>query len=107
MTAAAAPVKSRRSWRKLAVGVGAFILAPLLPQFRAILPIEQTPLMLIVVVAACAIVGWIKGGRFALPLIWVVIAAVLGLLDSRQLNCHVDRRRPQRFPEVAASPIRV
>ena len=77
MTAPAAPVKTRRSWRKLAVGLSAFLLAPLVPAFRAILPIEQTPLLLIVVVAACAIVGWIKGGRFALPLIWVVIAAVL------------------------------
>lgn len=77
MTATAAPVKSRRSWRKLAVGVIAFLLAPLVPAFRAILPIEQTPLLLIVIVAACAIVGWVKGGRFALPLIWVVIAAVL------------------------------
>jgi hypothetical protein len=77
MTAAAAPVKSRRSWRKLAVGLSAFLLAPLVPAFRAILPIEQTPLLLIVVIAACAIVGWIKGGRFVLPLIWVVIAAVL------------------------------
>lgn len=77
MSAAAAPVRSRRSWRKLAVGLSAFLLAPLVPAFRAILPIEQTPLLLIVVVAGCAIVGWIKGGRFALPLIWVVIAAVL------------------------------
>ena len=77
MTAPAAPVKSRRSWRKLAVGLSAFLLAPVVPAFRAILPIEQTPLLLIVMVAACAIVGWIKGGRFVLPLIWVVIAAVL------------------------------
>lgn len=77
MTATAAPVKSRRSWRKLAVGLSAFLLAPVVPAFRAILPIEQTPLLLIVVVAACAIVGWIKGGRFVLPLIWVVVAAVL------------------------------
>ena len=53
------------------------MLAPVVPAFRAILPIEQTPLLLIVVVAACAIVGLIKGGRFVLPLIWVVLAAVL------------------------------
>jgi hypothetical protein len=77
MTAPAAPVKSRRSWRKLAVGLSAFLLAPVVPAFRAILPIEQTPLLLIVVVGACGIVGWIKGGRFVLPLIWVVIAGVL------------------------------
>lgn len=53
------------------------MLAPLVPAFRAILPIEQTPTLLIVIVAACALVGLIRGGRWALPLIWVVIAAVL------------------------------
>lgn len=57
--------------------MSAFLLAPVVPAFRAILPIEQTPLLLIVVVASCAIVGWIKGGRFVLPMIWVVIAVVL------------------------------
>lgn len=77
MTATAAPVKSRGTWRRLAVGLGAFMLAPLVPAARAILPIEQTPLLLVGVVAACAVVGWIKGGRLALPLIWLAIAALL------------------------------
>ena len=77
MSATAAPVKSRRSWRKLAFGMIVFLLIPVVPAFRATFPIEQTPLLLIVVVAVCAIVGWIRGGRFALPLIWVIIAVVL------------------------------
>jgi len=77
MTATAAPVKSRRPWRRLALGLSAFLLAPVVPAFRAMLPIEQTPLLLIAVVAACAIIGWIKGGSVVLPLIWITIAGVL------------------------------
>lgn len=52
-------------------------MAPMVPAMRAILPIEQTPLLLIVVVAACAVVAWKNGGRLALAVIWVVLAAVL------------------------------
>lgn len=77
MAATAAPVKSRRSWRLLAVGLSAFLLAPVVPAFRAILPIEQTPLLLIAVIASCSVIGWIKGGRIGLPLIWLVLAGVL------------------------------
>ncbi|HZK78664.1 MAG TPA: DUF2232 domain-containing protein [Gemmatimonadaceae bacterium] len=82
MTATAAPVRSRRSWRGLAVGLSAFLLAPAVPAFRAIMPIEQTPLLLIAVVAACAVAGWIKGGRIVLPLIWLGIAGVLLLSNA-------------------------
>jgi hypothetical protein len=44
---------------------------------RAMMPIEQTPLLLIVIVAVCAVVAWKNGGRLALAIIWVVLAAVL------------------------------
>lgn len=77
MASTAAPVKSRRSWRLLAFGLSAFLLAPVVPAFRAILPIEQTPLLLIAVIASCSVIGWIKGGRIALPLIWLGLAGVL------------------------------
>jgi len=77
MTATAAPVRSRRPWRRFAVGLVAFVGAPVVPNFRAILPIEQTWFLLVAVVAICAIVGWLRGGRLALALIWIAIAAVL------------------------------
>jgi hypothetical protein len=52
-------------------------MAPLVPAMRAMMPIEQTPLLLIVIVAACALVAWKNGGRIALAIIWVVLAAML------------------------------
>ncbi|MEO5902571.1 MAG: hypothetical protein ABIQ55_01010 [Gemmatimonadaceae bacterium] len=77
MTATAAPVGSRRSWRQLAVGLIAFVGASVVPNVRAVMPVEQTWLLLATVVAVCAIVGWLRGGRLALAVIWIAIAAVL------------------------------
>jgi hypothetical protein len=78
-SAAAAPV--RGSWRRLAIGLGAFMFAPLVPALRAAMPIEQTPMLLIVMVAVCAILAWRNGGRLALAVVWVAIAAFV-LLSS-------------------------
>jgi hypothetical protein len=44
---------------------------------RAILPIEQTPLLLVAVIAVCAVVSWKNGGRLFLALLWVAVAAVV------------------------------
>lgn len=77
MTASAAPEQIRGSWRWLAVGLGAFALAPFVPAMRAILPIEQTLLLLVAVVAACSVVAWKSGGRLSLALVWVAIAGVM------------------------------
>src|SRR3954470_11967448 len=77
MSATAAPAPVRGSWRRVAVGLGAFLLAPLVPAMRIILPIEQTPLLVVSIVAACAAVAWRNGGRLLLALIWVGIAVVL------------------------------
>jgi hypothetical protein len=76
MTSPAAPAPVRGWWR-LAIGLIAFVAAPLAPEFRVMLPIEQTPLLLVSAVAVCAILGWKHGGRFWLALVWVVIAATL------------------------------
>src|SRR5688500_9282917 len=77
MNASAAPAPVRGSWRRLALGLAAFALAPLLPAIRAFVPIEQTVLLLAAVVAACALVGWKNGGRLSLAIIWVAIAGLL------------------------------
>ncbi len=77
MTATAAPVPNRAPWRRLAVGLVAFVLFSFLPQVRAALPIEQTALMLAAVVAVCAVIGWMKGGRASLPLIWIAICGLM------------------------------
>lgn len=77
MTSPAAPAPVRGSWRRLAIGLGAFALVPFVPAMRAILPIEQTLLLLAAVVAACALVAWKNGGRLSLAIVWVAIAALL------------------------------
>ena len=75
MTAAAATSPApKRSWRPLLWGLAAFLILPKLPFFELIVPIDQTLLLLIPVVAACSIVGWKLGGRGALALIWLALA---------------------------------
>jgi hypothetical protein len=77
MTQPAAPAPVRGSWRRLAIGLGAFLLAPFVPAMRVIMPIEQTPLLLVALVAVCALVAWKNGGRLVLAIVWVAIAALL------------------------------
>ena len=77
MTTPAAPDPVRGSWRRLAIGIGAFLLLPFVPAMRVILPIEQTSLLLIAAVAVCAVIGWKNGGRISLAVIWVALAAFL------------------------------
>jgi hypothetical protein len=77
MAAPAAPAPVRGSWRRLALGLGAFALAPLFPAIRAFVPIEQTLVLLAAVLAACALAGWRSGGRMSLAIVWVAIAGAL------------------------------
>jgi hypothetical protein len=77
MTASAAPAPVRGSWRRLALGLGAFALVPFVPHMRVIMPIEQTLVLLAAVMAACAVVAWKNGGRFSLAFVWIAIATLL------------------------------
>jgi hypothetical protein len=71
------PAPSERGWGKLFLALAAFVFLPLTPQVRAILPIEQTMLLFVPAVAACALVGWWAGGRAFFAIAWVAIAVVL------------------------------
>lgn len=73
--AAAASEPTRGSWRRLAIGLVAFVFAPLIPQLRVLMPIEQTAMLLVVIVASCSIVAWRNGGRAILAILWIGIAA--------------------------------
>jgi hypothetical protein len=75
MTAPAAPAPARASWRRLALGLGAFLIAPLVPALRASMPIEQTPMLVVAIIAVCAVVSWKNGGRLFLALLWIAVAA--------------------------------
>jgi len=81
MTAPAtpAPAPTERGWGKLLLAITAFIFVPMIPQMRAFLPIEQTMLLFVPAVAACALVGWWAGGRAFIAVAWVSIAVLLTL----------------------------
>src|SRR6476660_1186410 len=72
-----APAPSERGWGKLFLALAAFVLLPLTPYVRAVLPIEQTMLLFVPAVAACALVGWWAGGRAFFAIAWVAIATLL------------------------------
>lgn len=80
MTELVAPVASRtseRGWGKLLLALAAFLFVPLLPQFRALLPVDQGLMLLVPALAACTLVGWWAGGRLLLAAAWVIVAVVI------------------------------
>jgi hypothetical protein len=74
MAEAVTTVAGKRSWRPLFWGLAAFLVCPFLPFFEALIPVQQTLLLLVPVIAACTIVGWRVGGRAALAVIWIVFS---------------------------------
>lgn len=73
---AALPASSpgERGWGKLILAIAAFILIPVIPQFRALIPIDQTILLFVPALAACTLVGWWAGGRMILAIAWIGLA---------------------------------
>ena len=69
-----APSPGERGWGKLILAIAAFILIPVIPQFRALIPIDQTILLFVPALAACTLVGWWAGGRMLLALAWIGLA---------------------------------
>lgn len=53
------------------------IAVPVTPQLRALLPVEQTLLLLVALIAACMVVGWRQGGSIWRAIAWVALAAAL------------------------------
>ena len=72
----AAPPR-KGGWRGLTLAHLLFLAVPLIPQLRVMLRIEHTAMMLVVVIAACMIVGWRQGGKASLAIIWLLLAAAL------------------------------
>lgn len=71
------PQPPRRGWGKVVLAALLFVLLPAVPILRAITPVEQTLAMLLALVAACALVGWWRGGPAILALVALVIAAAV------------------------------
>jgi len=49
------------------------------PQFRVLVPIDQTILLFVPALAACTLVGWWAGGRALLAIAWVALATLLAV----------------------------
>jgi hypothetical protein len=74
MTAAATTPTKKQSWWPLFWGLAALLLLPIGPPMNEVVPIDQTLVLLVPVIASCAIVGWKLGGRAALAIVWLVFA---------------------------------
>lgn len=85
MTAAAAPVGRERGWGLMVLALViclAVAAAPFWPAtaglaaglVRALVPVEQTLLLVVPAVAACAVVGWWAGGKFVTAAVWCALA---------------------------------
>jgi len=75
MQDAEAPALSERGWGKLLLALAAFLIVPPFTPLKALLPVEDTFLLLFPALAACCLVGWWAGGRLALAITWVGLAA--------------------------------
>src|SRR5688500_1443842 len=60
-------------WRGPILALLALTLLPITP-LRVVTPIEQSIILLIPALAACALVAWWNGGRAGLALVWVLLA---------------------------------
>ncbi|HKS04822.1 MAG TPA: DUF2232 domain-containing protein [Gemmatimonadaceae bacterium] len=70
----APPPPKERGWRLLLLALVCFLFVPAIPPLRAIVPIEQTLVLLTPALAACAWLGWRHGGRVWLALAWSGVA---------------------------------
>lgn len=87
MTAAAMPIGGarERGWGRMVLALVvclAVAAAPFWPSaaglaaalVRALVPIEQTLLLVVPAVAACALVGWLSGGRLLTAVAWCLVS---------------------------------
>jgi hypothetical protein len=73
---------TEQGWGKLLLALVAFMVLPKIPQISALLPVEQTMVLFVPALAACALVGWWAGGRAFLALAWVAIAVLMSVRTS-------------------------
>ena len=88
--ATAATTEKKESWWPLLWGLAVFLAGPHLPYLEAIAPIQQSLLLLVPVVASCAIVGWRLGARAALAVIWLTLSLWLLLQPAGSPGSQYD-----------------
>src|SRR3954467_1834065 len=67
-------VEPNRGWKKLILALFAFFLVPAILQ--AFVPVDETMMLFVPAMAACALVGWWAGGRVSAALLWVALAVL-------------------------------
>jgi hypothetical protein len=75
MSEPVATAPSERGWGKLLLALAAFLIIPPYTPLRALLPVEDTLVLVAPALAACCLVGWWAGGRLLLAVVWVAVAA--------------------------------
>ncbi len=73
MSDAAATAPRERGWPLLLAGLAAFLAVPAIPFVRAVVPLQETSLLLATALAACSIAGWRAGGRAWLAAVWTLL----------------------------------
>jgi hypothetical protein len=68
-------VPRERGWGKVVLATVAFLVLPLTPLLRVLVPVERTALLVAPALAGLTVAGWIAGGRPALAILWVGVAA--------------------------------
>jgi len=74
MAEATTTAVKQQSWWPLLWGLAVLLICPYVPLFETFVPIQQTLLLLVPIVAVCSILGWMMGGRLALALIWIAFS---------------------------------
>jgi hypothetical protein len=75
MPEAATTQIQKKSWRPLLWGLAAFLIVPQLPILELMVPISQSVVLLVPIVAVCAMLGWKVGGRAALAVVLLALSA--------------------------------
>ena len=73
MAVQGAPAPREIGWRGPILALLAMTLLPITP-LSVVTPIEQSIILLIPALAACALVAWWNGGRAGLAIVWVLLA---------------------------------
>lgn len=84
MTAAVPPSSGEQGWRKLLVAIIVMLLVPIVPPFRAMVPIHEPLLLIVPALAVCTLIGWGTGGPMFAALLWCAIAALVLMRPAQE-----------------------
>lgn len=77
MTAAPAPEVPKQRWRGLIFALIAFIAVSLVPMAGFYAPVKAWHVLLTAIIAACAVIGWIRGAPAMTAVVWLAAAVWL------------------------------